>query len=75
MAERRQIMIELDASDNVILERIAAHTRLPLVYIIRMALRHYAQTGSWPIGTNGFREQVLEEARRANGPLKGKVKP
>lgn len=68
MSERKQILLELDQSDNHLLQRIADHCRLPMAYVLRIALRHYAMTGNWPIGCDGLREDILERAREINQP-------
>jgi len=67
MAVKRTLMLELDAADAVLLERITRHLRQPAAQTLRQCLRHYAHVGPWPLGTNGLREQVLSESESARG--------
>lgn len=74
MSERKIVMLELDASDTVLLLGITEHLRQPFAATLRQALRHYALTGNWPIGTNGLREAILDAAHLYNCPPKPRRK-
>lgn len=71
MTVARRSLLDFDSRDNVMLTRMSQHTGLPMVHVIRLALRYYCEHGPWCIGTTGLREEVLIQAE---GQMKPKTR-
>lgn len=62
MKQVSRVLFQFHGTENYLLQKIAEHTGLPMTHVVRQAIRHYATTGAWPIGTNGIREQIIDAA-------------
>lgn len=62
MTKKRYCLLTFDGSDNVLIQKIAEHMGIPMIAVVRLAVRFYAANGPWPVDNNGLREEIISAA-------------